>query len=334
LALALIPLAFSLVQSSDTEASLEERIDKTVENAPPEVQEKVEALAKSKTATIEDLLQALPDQRIEGALLARKTWMHWAFAGLSAIVFFVLILLIASHDADLIPLLGIGLFTATLGILFLFIVQFLAEWTQGVVVIGRSILVILFYIAKFIGFSYRAASDPDANFFLSFLGFTCGVGFCEEVCKALPLLWHFRRASSLTWRGAFIWGLASGAGFGIAEGIIYSSTFYNGIDTGGMYVVRFVSCVALHAVWTGSVAITFYRCQGLFQEDISWYEYFPRIIRVVGIAMVLHGLYDTLLKMSLNAPALGVAVVSFLWLAWQINQVQKAEGPAAEELTT
>jgi RsiW-degrading membrane proteinase PrsW (M82 family) len=233
---------------------------------------------------------------------------------------------------DPLALLGIGLFTATVGILFLFIVQHIAAWTEGRWLIGRSIVVLIFYIAKFIGFSYRSALDPDTNFILSFLGFTFGVGLCEELCKAVPLLWHFRQArTTLTWRGAFLWGLASGAAFGIAEGIIYAGSFYNGIAPVSTYLVRFISCVALHAVWTGSVGITLFKCQELIQQELAWYEFFPPLLRVLGVAMVLHGLYDTLLKKDLHALALVTAVASFAWLAWQVGTIGREEeaSPAA-----
>src|SRR5262249_17879067 len=79
------------------------------------------------------------------------------------------------------------------------------------------IVVLIFWIFKFIAFSYNAAADPSNGFFLSFLGYTLGVGLCEELCKAIPLLLHYRQPSEQSWRGAFLWGLASGAGFGIAR---------------------------------------------------------------------------------------------------------------------
>jgi RsiW-degrading membrane proteinase PrsW (M82 family) len=242
-------------------------------------------------------------------------------------------LLLALHrTAEPLHLLGIGLFTATAGILFLLLVQALANWSQGVWVTSRSILVlVLFYAVKLIGFSYRAAIDPGNGFFLSFMGFTLGVGFCEEVCKALPLLVYYRGQPKQGWHGAFLWGLASGAGFGISEGIMYAGSFYNGISGPGIYVVRFISCVALHALWTGSVAITLNQKQGLIQEDLPWYEYIPRLYLIVGIPMVLHGLYDTLLKKELNAAALVVAVLSFLFLAFQISRLHGEDDEEARQ---
>ena len=44
-------------------------------------------------------------------------------------------------------------------------------------------------------------------------------------------------------------------GLGLAEGIIYSSDFYYGIATADAYVVRFISCVALHAFGGAATAL-------------------------------------------------------------------------------
>jgi RsiW-degrading membrane proteinase PrsW (M82 family) len=186
-------------------------------------------------------------------------------------------------------------------------------------------------VLHFIAFSYRMAADPSNGFWLSFLGFTLGVGLLEELVKAIPLLLHYRQPSDQTWRGAFLWGLASGAGFGIAEGIIYSSGMYNGIHGPGIYVVRFISCVALHALWTGSVGITINQRQALIQQEMSWYEYIPPIFLMISVPMVLHGLYDTLLKKDMNAAALGVAALSFAFLAFQIYRLHGVDDVEANK---
>jgi RsiW-degrading membrane proteinase PrsW (M82 family) len=201
----------------------------------------------------------------------------------------------------------------------------LAVITQGLWIQGTGTFTVIFYILKFIGYSYRSALDPDSNFVLSFLGFTCGVGLCEELCKALPLIWYYRHCDTLSWRSACRWGLATGAGFGISEGITYASDFYNGLSTGNIYVVRFISCVALHAVWSASVGIALYKTQHLIQGDMRWYDYCLPLLRVIAVPMVLHGLYDTLLKMELREMALLTAVVSFAWLAWQIETLREQE---------
>lgn len=335
LVLALLPLAFSLLRERGVDER-EKQFEKTLEQAPPDVQRRlVELLGKAEEGGVSDadLFAVLPNHKLVGALLPRNSYAHWGFAAAATVLFMSFFLLLASQKtAEPHHLLAMGLFTATIGILLLFLLQVIAEWSQGVWLRGGSIVVVIFYIVKLIGFSYQAALDPQSNFFLSFVGYTLGVGFCEEVCKALPLLWHSHNSrSSQPWRTAFLWGLASGAGFGISEGIMYSSRHYNGVSGADMYVVRFISCVALHALWTGSVAITLHQKQGLLQGVDSWYEYIPRLYLIVGVPMILHGLYDTLLKKDMNALALGVAVLSFLFLAFQISRLHGEDDVEARE---
>ncbi|HEV3204336.1 MAG TPA: PrsW family glutamic-type intramembrane protease, partial [Gemmataceae bacterium] len=219
----------------------------------------------------------------------------------------------------------IGLFTGIVGVSFLLAVQFLAYYAHGFWVSGGGAVTIILLILNFIEFSYRSALDPNTNILWSFLGFTFGVGLLEELCKAAPLIFYYRNCETMSWRGACRWGLASGVGFGVAEAISYAADFYNGIETEGIYVVRFVSCVGLHGIWSASAGITLYRCQHLIQGDLEWKDYIWPLIRVLGIAMVLHGLYDTLLKKDMFEMALAVAVVSFGWLAWQIESLREEE---------
>jgi RsiW-degrading membrane proteinase PrsW (M82 family) len=130
-----------------------------------------------------------------------------------------------------------------------------------------------------------------------------------------------------TWRGAFLWGLASGIGFGISEGIMYSQDFYNGISGSWIYVVRFISCVALHAIWSGSVGISIHQRQHLAkaEESEGWLGYLLNVLILIAVPMVLHGLYDTLLKKDLSFLALMTAAVSFGYLAWQISNLRTSD---------
>jgi RsiW-degrading membrane proteinase PrsW (M82 family) len=318
--LALIPLVASVFQADD---NVKARIEQTQKQYPGVI-EKVE---KSPDATEDDLFRALPEHKLVGAHVPRFTYRHWMYA-LAAAVLFMGLMLVAfgTSVAQPLTLLKIGVFTGTIGILLLLAVQFIAEVTQHMgLYVGRSIIVIIFYILKFIGFSYRAALDPESGFLLSAFGFTFGVGLCEELCKALPLIWHFRRTATLTWRGACLWGFATGVGFGISEAVSYSSDFYNGISTGGIYIVRFISCVALHAIWSSAAGITIWRRQNDVQGDMSWYDWFVPIFKLLGVVMILHGLYDTLLKKDLEGWAIAVALASFAWLGWQIETMRRME---------
>ena len=71
------------------------------------------------------------------------------------------LLLAAGKAAEPQHLLGIGLFTATIGILFLFILQIVADWSQGVWIHGGGIVALIFYFIKLIGFSYQADKSGD-----------------------------------------------------------------------------------------------------------------------------------------------------------------------------
>jgi RsiW-degrading membrane proteinase PrsW (M82 family) len=151
------------------------------------------------------------------------------------------------------------------------------------------------------------------------------------LAKAVPLFFHRDEDNQKNWRGIFIWGLASGAGFGIAEGIMYSKRYYNGISGADIYAVRFVSCVALHAIWTGSVAITLYLKRDMFNRLDTWHEWIAPILFVIGVPMILHGLYDTCLKKDHSGMALLVALASFGYLAFLNSRLRGVDDRDAEK---
>ena len=49
------------------------------------------------------------------------------------------------------------------------------------------------------------------------------------------------------------------------------------------------------------------------------------LLRIVSIPMVLHGLYDTLLKKQMDSLALAIAAVSFVWMALQFERLRRQE---------
>ncbi|TXT22320.1 MAG: hypothetical protein FD138_3522 [Planctomycetota bacterium] len=155
------------------------------------------------------------------------------------------------------------------------------------------------------------------------MGFTLGVGLCEEVCKAVPIAIYLNSTRNANWRGACLVGLASGIGFGVSEGITYSSDYYNGISGFSIYLVRFVSCVALHALWSGCVAQLMVRNQD--HLGLDWESVFGFVVYYLSIAMVLHGLYDTLLKQEHHLWALGIAAASFGWFVVMVSRQDDEE---------
>jgi RsiW-degrading membrane proteinase PrsW (M82 family)/phage FluMu protein Com len=293
LLLAMVPLIVS--SFGGERGNILEQIQQSVTHHP-EVKDRLEAMPDS--AELGDVINVFPGHRLDGAFLPRDSMLHWVFAA-GSVVLFLTVLMFLFHPGCAKPknLLLTGIFTATCGILLLLGFQLVAGWTQGVWVRGRGIIVLLFYIVKFIGFSYGAADDPTNGFAASFFGYTFGVGLCEEVCKALPLIVMVQNLpKGATWRTACLWGLASGVGFGVAEGIMYSGRYYNGIGEGDIYLVRFVSCVALHGTWAAAVAILLFKARGQIEssEGIGGMLFTTAVIAMPSI--VLHGLYDTLLK--------------------------------------
>lgn len=276
------------------------------------------------------LMATLPGDRLEGALLAQKSHAHWLMALAAAEGWFGFLLLAFQNAARFTKgLLFAALFTGTVGIVLLLVFQFAAAYMP--VFIPRGVVGMVLLLIKFIGFSYAMADNPHYGFVLSFIGFTCGVGLCEEICKAIPLLLRIKPTpgeEDPSCQSLLLWGLASGIGFGIAEGIMYSGRYYNGMEGAGIYYVRFLSCVALHAMWAGAVGVSVYRHQGdLLGTDDNW-AYFFHVVRIILIPMILHGLYDTLLKKDLEVMALLVALATFAYLAFQIETQRRAEPQA------
>jgi RsiW-degrading membrane proteinase PrsW (M82 family) len=312
LLLALVPLIISLGFTTNRQEAFDNFLDSLRDLDEATRTRLFEAMDRGDE---DGLFRALPEHKFKGAWLPRDTKMHWALALGSTLVFFVFLFLLALRGtANLGHLLITAVFTATVGILLLLAVQAISDATQGRIVIGRGIFTIFFYIFKFIGFSYRAALDSDNGFFLSFLGFTFGVGLCEELCKAIPVMLYLRREDA-NWHGALLWGLASGIGFGVAEGVMYSSDFYNGVYGPGIYFVRFFSCVALHATFSGSVAILLILLREHVSEAETWAHSIAMVLLAIIPTMVLHGLFDTFLKRDLNLGALVTAIVSFGYVA-------------------
>ncbi|MGO9468879.1 MAG: PrsW family glutamic-type intramembrane protease [Isosphaeraceae bacterium] len=321
LLLALVPLVFSLL--STQEQSFAERLAATMEKAAPEQARQIEAvLSRGENLTKDELFHVLPEGKLFGAHLPQSTVIHWVYAAAATTGFLLLILLMFSVErSDPWHLLGIGLFTGTVGIVFLFVVQFCSQIDIRSIRV-RGWLGLLLLMLALIGLSYRSALDENSSLLLSAIGFTFGVGLCEELTKAIPLLFYYKRFATMGWRGACLWGLASGIGFGVSEGIMYSADSYNGISGAGIYVVRFISCVAIHAMWAGSVGITIARTVDAYEAVEDRIGFALYVLRVLAVPMVLHGLYDTLLKKDMNVWALVIALASFAWLALQIERAR------------
>ncbi len=257
---------------------------------------------------------ALPGNRLQGALLPKSSMVHWGYALIAGIVFlgFVIIAL-PGMPARPWHLLLAGLFTGTLGVLLLTIIQ----------VFGMFCFCCL-------GAMYLAALDPSAPFGASLLGHFLGVGLCEEMIESLPVLWRIYRPDTAGWREACLWGMASGAGFGVSESIFYSSNYYNGVETSSIYVVRFVSLVAFHTMLSGSCAILLLRHQHHLEAEQDYFEWGITFIAIICVPMFLHGLFNTLGKKGYDLSQVALWALSFAWLAYLIHSSRRRESGIAQ----
>jgi hypothetical protein len=154
----LIPLAISTFSEPD---DVEERLLRTMES--------VTETAVQQVSSEEELFALFPDERIEGAHLPRSTNAHWGFAALAAAAYLGAVILIFDLGrAKWWQLLAVAASTATVGILFLLMVQWIAAFTGGWLISRNPLILIVYYAFKFIGFSYNCALDPNTGFWLSF----------------------------------------------------------------------------------------------------------------------------------------------------------------------
>jgi RsiW-degrading membrane proteinase PrsW (M82 family) len=148
----------------------------------------------------------------------------------------------------------------------------------------------------------------------------------------LPVLYMLWRGTLLNWRDAAIIGMASGAGFGISEGLLYSFRYYNGVEPADAYMVRFLSSVALHTLLSGACAMLIQKKQEHLVEDMDPLNWIMTLMAIILVPILLHGLFDTLAKKQMEAGSLAVAVGSFVWLAFLIRSARRREESVATAL--
>jgi RsiW-degrading membrane proteinase PrsW (M82 family) len=141
------------------------------------------------------------------------------------------------------------------------------------------------------------------------LGMFFGVGLWEELSKAAILFWLVRRPGIiLIPQTAVFYGMISGLGFGIYEGVSYQQTVNReqGVDAAYfLNIARLTSLPFLHAIWTG-IAGYFIGFSALFAS-----KRFGLWICALLIPAALHAFYNTL-GWSLFGLAVGLLGVVLL----------------------
>jgi RsiW-degrading membrane proteinase PrsW (M82 family) len=279
------------------------------------------------------------DQQLNGAvgetvkpLLPEDSKLHYLFAAVSATAFAGIGLLLLRRDrARISIMLGATVFTGTLGIMLLLAFQQFAENSTQEKWTGGPAFVLLHYIIQGIAYSYRVSQAGSGNVLIQLTGYIFGVGLCEETTKLLPVLFLLRNDPGMTSRDARLLGFFSGVGFGVAEGILYSQQQYNGSAPVLLYLVRFISCVGIHAMLTGTAAGLVARSNLALTK--GFWPYFRKLTWIIMPLMILHAAYDTFCSRDFLAGALACELVLFLLFASQVEYDQP-EGPFWRMLTS
>jgi RsiW-degrading membrane proteinase PrsW (M82 family) len=133
-------------------------------------------------------------------------------------------------------------------------------------------------------------TESNRSFLERLIGFIFGVGVFEEVLKLLPVFFIARHSKEPQIPQTLVfYGLISGIGFGVFEGVFYQLTINKSLDYNNsffMNIARLTCLPFLHSVWS---AISSYFLSFSFLYPKNRYSIW---LLAVFIPAILHGLYD------------------------------------------
>lgn len=158
------------------------------------------------------------------------------------------------------------------------------------------------------------------SFFFRFLGMFLTAGIPEELCKAAVIFWFVQRPGKIYLPQTIVlYGLFSGLGFGINEGVCYQLGINRAQAVDNAYflnVLRLTSLPFLHATWC-AIASYFIAFAALF----PMYRHGLYIIAILLPALI-HALYNSAGVLGL-LPALFGIILFTIYLANAKNMKQK-----------
>jgi len=185
-------------------------------------------------------------------------------------------------------------------------------------VIASALLLILQQIPPW---SELYSFSRSKVFPLRLIGMFFGVGIHEELCKAAILFWLVRRPGKLLIPQTMVfYGMMSGLGFGIYEGIAYQQTVNRaqGVDIAYFLdISRLTSLPFLHAIWTG-IAGYFLSFAALIPAK----KYGLWVLAII-IPAFFHGLYDTF---GLGLIGIGGDLISVILLMTYLSNSVQIQG--------
>jgi RsiW-degrading membrane proteinase PrsW (M82 family) len=149
------------------------------------------------------------------------------------------------------------------------------------------------------------------------IGLIFGVGIFEELIKLLPVYIFIKYSKEpLLPQTVVFYGLISGIGFGVFEGVIYQIGVNSKLDYNTsffMNIARLTSLPFLHAVWSG-----------ISSYFIAFFYLFPTkryamLLLAILIPAILHGLYDVFTWSIIGL------LIAYLGIALLIIYLKKAK---------
>ncbi len=137
------------------------------------------------------------------------------------------------------------------------------------------------------------------------------VGLGEEGAKLLATYWAaFRRSAFNEPADGIIYAVTASLGFAALENLLYTFTF--GLNVAP---VRAVVTSLAHASFGGVAGL--YLGLAKFREDVG----LPQVLQGLGIAALLHGVYDYIIIAELVHPLVSLAIVyaTYRYIAWKIR---------------
>ena len=174
---------------------------------------------------------------------------------------------------------------------------------------------ILVNLQSFPPFSILYSFTDSSIIIARIVGFIFGVGILEEFIKSVPLYFIVNKTKEpLIPQTLVLYGLISGIGFGVLEGVIYQTGVNSELEYNSaffMNVARLTSLPFLHAIWCG--------ISGYF---LSFSQLFPLnrkglILLSISVPAILHGLYDVF---TWSIIGLAITIFSVLLLVFYIKK--------------
>ena len=246
-------------------------------------------------------------------------WRNVGLTALMGIAPLALVTLFEHLNDPVLAFRGLGLYFSAMWALF-FASAFRAtgiRWRLGVAAYFGTVFVGMTALMISLVLNVELLRDPFVaakSLWIAIPSAIVFIGFPEELTKALVLFAIWRFAGPLpTLRAFLFYGLISGLGFGIKEGVGYQLGPYaaEAAKTGhfaGFYlesVLRLTSLPFFHAVWTGIAAYLIWFAARLPSARAGL------IVLALLIPATYHGLYDALVDRStiLALVVVGLSIV-------------------------